>query len=310
MKYRLIKRLNQTVSEVGFGGWQLGNKQDWQDMDFENGVFLVKEAFSRGMNFFDTAPNYSGGMSERIIGEALKDVRTQVFINTKYGHSPERGYDFSEEHVEESVDHSLERLQTTYLDSIILHNPPRYILEGKTNHQEVFTDLKNKGKIRAWGVSIDSLEELEIVLENLDVDTIEIMFNISFQGPKQLFDEVKKRGILLIVKIPLDSGWLSGKYDENSTFTGIRSRWTKAEIKTRAEIIKRIKKIVKDDDLVPYALAFVLSFDAVTTIIPGTKNIKHLESNIAASEFSLQPDHLIGLEVLYDTYIKNLNLPW
>lgn len=310
MKYRLIGRLNQKVSEVGFGGWQLGNKQDWQDMDFDSGVALVKEAYKQGMTFFDTAPNYSGGKSEKIIGEAVKDFREEVFINTKYGHSPERGYDFSEEHVEESIDHSLERLQTTYIDSIILHNPPRYILEGKTNHQEVFTEMKQKGKIRAWGVSIDTLEELQVVLENLDVDTIELMFNINFQAPKVLFDEVKKRGILLIVKIPLDSGWLSGKYDENSTFSGIRSRWSKEDIKTRSDIITRIKKIVKDDNLVPYALAFVLSYDAVTTIIPGTKNINHLESNIAASDFKLKPNELVGLEILYSTYIKDKNLPW
>ncbi len=310
MKYRTIERLNAVVSEVGFGGWQLGNKQDWQDMNFDSGVALVKEAFNKGMTFFDTAPNYSGGMSEKIIGEALKEVRDKVFINTKYEHSPERGLDFSEEHIEDSVNHSLQRLQTTYLDSIILHNPPRYILEGKSKHEKAFSELKKKGKIKAWGVSIDTLEELQIVLENLDVDTIELMFNINHQAPKVLFDEIKKRGILLIIKIPLDSGWLTGKYDEQSTFTGIRSRWSKEDIATRAEIIKKIKKIVKSDNLVPFALAFVLSFDAVTTVIPGTKNSNHLDSNIAASDFKLSPDILIGLEILYDTYIKNINLPW
>ncbi len=309
MKFRTTKRLNMFLSEIGFGGWQLGNKENWTDMSFSDGVNLVKEAYKRGINVYDTAPNYAEGMSEEILGEALKEVRERVFINTKFGHSKD-GMDFSEAAIEKSINASMERLKTSYLDSVILHNPPQEILAGKTDHESVFKSLKEQGKIRFWGVSIDRLEELQLVLDALDVDVIEIMFNINHQEVKHLFNEIKKRSIILIIKIPLDSGWLTGKYDESSTFEGIRSRWTKEDIKARAEIITKIKKIVKHDDLVPFALSFILSFSAVTTVIPGIRKQSHLDSCIDASRFLIHPDIKKALEDLYETDIAKLKLPW
>lgn len=309
MKFRTTKRLNMNLSEIGFGGWQLGNKENWTDMSFSDGVALVKEAYERGINIFDTAPNYAEGMSEEILGEALKDVRERVFINTKFGHSKE-GMDFSEEAIEKSIKSSMERLKTKYLDSVILHNPPKEILMGKTNHESVFKSLKAQGMIKHWGVSIDHLEELQLVLDSLDVDVIELMFNINHQEVKHLFNEIKKRSIILIIKIPLDSGWLTGKYDESSTFEGIRSRWSKEDILVRANIIKKIKDIVKQDDLVPVAISFILSFSAVTAVIPGIRKQSHLNSCIDASRYMIHPNTKKALEDLYETLIAPLNIPW
>jgi len=166
------------------------------------------------------------------------------------------------------------------------------------------------GKIRGYGVSIDTLEELELVLSNWDVDVIEILFNIMHQSPKYLFDKVKERGILLAIKVPLDSGWLTGKYNSNSKFEGIRARWSQDVILKRAMIVDKIKAIVKDEDLVKYAIGFILSFDAVTTVITGVKNIQQLETNIKASEFKLSDELKRELERLYEEEIKPLNLPW
>ena len=310
MNKRYAKKLNVYVSEIGFGGWQLGNATSWGPMTFDEGVTLVKSAFAKGINFFDTAPGYSNGLSEKIIGEALKANRNEVFINTKFGHNHLNQTDFSEASIERSVNESLERLQTSYIDSVILHNPPRAILEGKTNHQAEFKRLKALGKIRGYGVSIDSLEELDLVLKHLDVDVIELLFNINAQAPKSLFDQVNAKGILLIAKVPLDSGWLSGKYSAHSAFNGIRSRWDHETIRNRAMIIDKIKVIVQDENLVPYALSFILSFKAITTVIPGTKDKAQLESNIEASRFQLSNDIKQKLEKLYDDEIKLLNLPW
>ncbi|AFG35285.1 aldo/keto reductase [Fervidobacterium pennivorans subsp. shakshaketiis] len=309
MNKRYVKRFNVYISEIGFGGWQLANPL-WGAMTYEEGVKLVRAAYEMGINFFDTAPGYSNGLSERIIGEALKDVRENVFINTKFGHNHLGETDFSEEAIERSINESLKRLQTTYIDSVILHNPPREILEGKTNHEEEFKKIKRMGKIRGYGVSIDTLEELELVLNNWDVDVIEILFNIIHQSPKYLFDKVKERGILLAIKVPLDSGWLTGKYNANSKFEGIRARWSQDVILKRAMIVDKIKTIVKDEDLVKYAIGFILSFDAVTTVITGVKNLEQLESNIKASEFELSDELKRELERLYEEEIKPLNLPW
>jgi aryl-alcohol dehydrogenase-like predicted oxidoreductase len=279
-------------------------------MTYEEGIELVRAAYEKGINFFDTAPGYSNGLSERIIGEALKDVRENVFINTKFGHNHLGETDFSEEAVERSINESLQRLQTTYVDSVILHNSPREILEGKTKHEKEFQRIKRMGKIRGYGVSIDTLEELELVLSNWDVDVIEILFNIIHQSPKYLFDKVKERGILLAIKVPLDSGWLTGKYNSDSKFEGIRARWSQDVILKRAMIVDKIKAIVKDEDLVKYAIGFILSLDAVTTVITGVKNIQQLEANIKASEFKLSDELKRELERLYEEEIKPLNLPW
>lgn len=307
---RYAKRLKVWISEIGFGGWQLGNDAIWGPMSFDEGVELVKTAYAKGINFYDTAPGYSNGLSEKIIGEALKTVRHEVFINTKFGHNHLNQTDFNVNAIEKSIDESLERLQTSYVDSVILHNPPREILEGKTNHQKEFLRLKQIGKIRGYGVSIDTLEDLDLVLNHLDVDVIEILFNINFQSPKALFDQVKAKGILLIAKVPLDSGWLSGKYNAQSQFTGIRSRWDQEVIHNRARIIDKIKAIVQDDNLIPTALGFILSFEAITTVIPGIKNNQQLDLNIEASRFPLNKAITEKLEKLYEDEIKPLHLPW
>jgi aryl-alcohol dehydrogenase-like predicted oxidoreductase len=309
MKYRDFRN-EIKISELGFGGWQLGNAHDWNNASYNNGVLLVREAYNNGVNFFDTAPNYSNGNSEKIIGEALKDVRDKVFINTKYGHWSNQETNYDSENIETSINQSLSRLKTNYLDSIILHNPPRYVLEGKTNHEEVFKRMISFGKIRYWGVSIDTVEEVELVLNNLDVDVIELFFNINFQAPKLLFNKIKEKGILLIIKIPLDSGWLTGKYDQSSKFKGIRSRWTKDDIDKRSKIVREIKSIVKDDYLVKYALAFVLGFSAVTTVIPGTKDLTQLYSNLESINYQLPIEIKEALEKLYEEKIKYMNLVW
>ncbi len=298
------------ISLLGFGGWQLGNKENWEGPGIEDGISLVKEAYEKGINFFDTAPNYGNGDSEIIIGKALKDVRKNVIINTKIGHGPNGENEFTPDGIRNSIKRSLKKLQTKYIDSVILHNPESYVLEGKSNLFDVLESEKNEGRIRHYGVSIDSLEELKTALKLKGIETIEIMFNIIHQEPKFVFDLVKKRKILLIIKVPLDSGWLTGKYNELSEFKGIRSRWDKETIEVRAHIVEKIKSIVNEDNLVGPALAFIKSFEAVTTIIPGVKNTQQLNDNIRNIDYDLTEKQIFELEKLYEDYIKHQNTPW
>lgn len=170
--------------------------------------------------------------------------------------------------------------------------------------------IKKEGLIKGYGFSIDSLSELKTVLDNNDVDTIEVMFNIVHQDPKYLFNEILNRGIFLIIKVPLDSGWLTGKYNKESEFTGVRARWTKDVKEIRQFILNQIREIIKDESMVKEALRFILSFHQVSTVIPGTKNIEQLEQNISASEYMMSPDTKFKLEELYEYKIKNLYTPW
>lgn len=311
MNKRYSKRLNTSVSEIGFGAWQLGSQGGtWDKMEQDYGIQLVQEAVNQGITFFDTAPGYSDGFSELVLGQALIGQRDKVHINTKIGHGPNGEYEFNKEGIKTSINRSLHKLQTDYLDSVILHNPERYILEGNTDLFEELQTYKDKGIIKGYGVSIDSLEELEIVLNNLEVDVIEIMFNMIHQEPRLLFDKVKDKGILLIIKIPFDSGWLTGRFNEETEFSGIRSRWNK-EVKTiRSGIVKKIQKILGKTNIVEEALQYILTYDSVTTIIPGTRTLGHLESNIKASKSKLSVDKVKAIEELYDKEIKFLDTPW
>lgn len=310
MKYKPYGNISATVSRLGFGGWQLGNKEFWGEMTFEAGVELVKEAILKGINFFDTAPGYANGMSERIIGEAIKDVREKVVINTKIGHKADGTTDFSVESLESQIRESLERLNTDYLDSVLLHNPDIEILMGKTQHFQELKRLKELGLIRAYGVSVDTYQELKTTIEKTDSQIIEVLYNVFFQAPSSLFMFLKMRKIGLIAKVPLDSGWLTGKYNQQSVFTGIRSRWDKDTIVRRSLLVDKLKQITNDEDLTKYALAFILKNDGVTTVIPGIKNSQQLDSNIAAEGFELSYQIQQKFIELYNQRIKNNPLPW
>ena len=179
MKKRFVKSINNEVSEIGFGTWQLAQNDTWGTMSEQDAINLVKTAYKSGVNMFDTAPGYGGGSSEKILGKALKGVREHVVINTKVGHGPNGEYEFTEEGIRTSIQRSMKNLQTNYLDSVILHNPNKTIQEGDSPLIDELRNAKQSGLIKGWGFSIDSLDELKLVLENNDdVDTIEIMFNI------------------------------------------------------------------------------------------------------------------------------------
>jgi aryl-alcohol dehydrogenase-like predicted oxidoreductase len=312
MRKRRFGNNSEQVSEIGLGTWQLGNNDSWHGPTIEESIGIIERAYNKGCNFFDTAPNYGGGNSEKVLGRGISElgIRKHVYINSKFGHWPNGEVDFDSSKIEKSVDSSLERLKTNYLDSIILHNPAFEILEGKTDHFEKLAKLKEKGKIKNYGVSVDSSQEMMTVMNHTDIQVIEVMFNLLYQEPKKAFQQAKEKGISIIVKVPLDSGWLTGKYDENSEFTGIRDRWTKEDKQLRSHLIGQIKNVVGTDDLIHQALKFILSFDEVTTIIPGAKNIEQLEHNLDASGEVLSDERKEAFEDLYDQYIKKENYSW
>lgn len=301
---------DKSISRLGFGAWPLGNISRGVKMSFEDGVTLVKKAIDKGVTFFDTAPNYASGESERILGEGLKGQRDNVVINSKFGHNEFGEMNFDESEIIPSIKRSLQRLKTDYLDSLLLHNPSMDILLGKTEHYKTLKEAKENGLIKTYGVSIDSKEELQAVLSYGDVDVIELLFNIFFQENRELLDEVKEKGIKLIVKVPLDSGWLTGTYHQNITFTGVKERWSKEDRIRREELVKQLADIVGDQALTKYAISFILSYDAVTTVIPGIRTIKQLEEHVASEQFVLSKETKKEIEQFYDHYIKKNPLSW
>lgn len=311
MKKRKLGNTGLAVSEIGFGSWQLGNTKDWKGSTDREAIELVHQAIEMGCNFFDTAPNYAGGKSEELLGKALKGRRDEVVISTKFGHFADGRTDYDPSLLRKSVENSLRLLQTDYVDSVLLHNPPFKMLNGHDEHFEILERLKNEGKIRAYGASVDRSEEMLELINTTDAQVIEVMFNILYQEPKEVFKLAQENGVGLIIKVPLDSGWLTGKYDQNSTFQGIRSRWSPEIIVKRSQLVEKIKAIkAPETSMVHEALRFILGFDAVSTVIPGIRNSEQLKTNLAASDQRMDLEQVKRYEEFYQQYLAQNNLPW
>ncbi|WP_040949322.1 aldo/keto reductase [Gorillibacterium massiliense] len=311
MKTRAYGQTGKSVSEIGFGAWQLGNSRDWEAMEDKAAITLVHEALERGINFFDSAPNYAGGKSEDLLGEALRGKREKAVISTKFGHTAEGKTDFSADKIRESLDQSLKRLKTDYVDSLLLHNPPFDHLDGKYGHYEVLEELKKEGKILAYGASVDSSKEMLELIRNTSVGVLEVMFNILYQETAEAFEMAREKGIALIIKVPLDSGWLSGKYNSASTFTGVRARWSPDVIRKRGALVEKIKGITGAElPLSISALRFILAHPEVTTVIPGIRNREQLADNVSASSGEMNEAVKKQLQDLWETEIRFADLGW
>ncbi|MBM7579666.1 aldo/keto reductase [Jeotgalibacillus terrae] len=311
MKQRYLGTTGIQVSEVGFGAWQLGNEKDWGSMTDAAAIHLVSEAMDAGCNFFDTAPNYGSGKSEELLGKAFKGKRDQVIISSKCGHHQNGEQSFDPDKLIESVEGSLQRLQTDYLDSLLLHNPPFSSLDGDSPQFEVLKKLKSQGKIRAYGASVDTGKEMYELLNKTDSQVIEVMFNLFHQEPADAMKSAAGKGVGVITKVPLDSGWLSGKYNTGSTFSGIRSRWSADEIEQRGKLVEQVRTILGEDvSMAQAALQFILSHTEVSTIIPGAKDIQQFNQNRSASEGRLSPEIISELKVFWRREVRNADLPW
>ncbi|MDE3741278.1 aldo/keto reductase [Maribacter polysaccharolyticus] len=313
MKYNRFIKEAPMVSEIGFGAWQLGVNSGWKGLTEKEVNEMIQKALELGMNFFDTAPNYGNGTSESRLGKALKQIdRSNIVINTKFGHTDTGKTNYNSNYIRESLEGSLKRLQVDYVDSLIIHNPPfEYIDGNKNDHYEILERLKEEGKIKAYGASLDTYKEMKLFMETTNCEVIEAFFNILHQDASRAFGMAQEKGVGIIAKIPLDSGWLSGRYNENSVFNGIRTRWSKDDIKTRAALVGKIKNLIPEGHaLAQIALAFCVAYDAVATVIPGNASITQLESNIESVKNPISKELVDTLEKFYQTEVKDLNLPW
>ena len=313
MKYKKYIKDSINVSEIGLGAWQLGQNSGWKSMSEVEAINLVHKSLDFGINFFDTAPNYGHGTSEERLGRALKGIdRSKIVINTKFGHTHTGDLNFNSDYIKESIEGSLKRLQVDYVDSLIIHNPPSEYFDGnKNDHYEILENLITEGKIKAYGASLDTYDDMKLLMETTNSKVIEAFFNIFHQDTLRGFEMAKNKEVGIIVKIPLDSGWLTGKYNAESRFNDIRSRWSEEDIKTRANLVNKVRAIIgSEENITQLAIAFCLYYEAVSTVIPGNINIEQLESNIQSADISISPNLIAKLENLYQAEIKYLNLPW
>lgn len=313
MEKRQLGKTGIEVSEIGFGAWQLGNENDWAVMSDAEAHRLVAQAVEMGVTLFDTAPHYAATHSERLLGEALPADKSGIVLVSKFGHTMSGAKDFRVESFWKSLEGSLERLRTDYLDVLLLHNPPMEVLSGEDPVWDALEEARTQGKIWHYGVSLDLAREIDACLNNTGSTVLEVLFNIFHQDARRAFPLVAEKGAGVIVKVPLDSGWLTGRFDAAHTFTNIRSRWTEEQRAQRAQLVSEIGWLTDaGDSLTHQSLAYTLSYDAVSCVIPGTRTLEQLRDNVAASGKRLGDKDRVRLEQLWDSLSdegKNL-LPW
>ena len=302
MKQRLFNRTGEEVSEIGLGTWQLGGA-DWGEVDESQALETLRAAAAGGVNFFDTADVYGLGQSEQFIGKFLQTTPGRKFVATKLGRFPEPGWpkNFTLDAMRGHTEASLSRLGVEALDLTQLHCIPTEVLrEG-----EVFESLrvlKREGKIKHFGASVESNEEALICLEQEDLSSLQIIFNIFRQKPIEFFEEAKRKGVALIVRLPLASGLLSGKFTRETQFAATDHRSFNREgqafnvgetfaglpFEKGVELADALRGFAPEGmTMAQFALRWILDFDAVSVIIPGASNPRQARANVSASD--LQP---------------------
>src|SRR3954449_6659178 len=219
MRTRILGRTGRDVSEIGFGAWQIG--ADWGAVGEDEALATLHAAADAGVTFFDTADVYGDGRSERLLGRLLRERAGEpITVATKMGRRLEQTVaNYSPEHFRAWNDRSRENLGVERLDLVQLHCPPTDLYY----HPEVFAELDAmvaEGRMAAYGVSVERVEEALKALEYPNVATVQLIFNPFRQRPGGLFfAEAARRGVGVIVRVPLASGLLSGKYTRETTFS-------------------------------------------------------------------------------------------
>ncbi|MEV6281895.1 aldo/keto reductase [Kribbella sp. NPDC051770] len=299
------------VSTIGLGAWQLGRSSSWPTgPDPDEAVRIVHAALDAGINFIDTAPAYADGQSELNVGTALQSVpREQVVLCTKVGPTHDGRTDWSVGAIATSVEGSARRMGVEHIDVVVLHSPPPEVLTS-AEHYAALETLRNKGLIRAFGASVDWDADVRTVLAT-DSQAAEVRMSALFQETWPSVAEAPAHGVGVIVKVPLESGWLSGRYDAGSTFDDVRSRWSAEDVALRAGLVDELRELLPSGvSLVDAAVQFLLANDGVSTVIPGTRSVDHLETSIDSAANPLPAETVEAIRAWYANRLGNQHLDW
>ncbi len=314
MKTRALGTTDIDVSEIGLGAWQLVRSSQWPDgPDEQQAVRLVHAALAAGVTFIDTAPGYAEGRSETTLGTALGGGRRDgAVLCTKFGHLADGTSDWASGSIEASVLASAKRLGTDYLDIVLLHSPPPEVLDGShSEHYAVLEGLKQRGIIRAYGASVDWSADVDTVLQTSASQALEVRMSALFQETWPAVERARERGVGAIVKVPLESGWLSGRYTAETVFSGVRSRWSRQDIATRASLVDQFRSLLPEAVSVPQgALRFLLANDGVSTVIPGARTIELLLDSIAAAAEPLPTEAVAAIRKFSAAMLEDGFLEW
>jgi myo-inositol catabolism protein IolS len=300
MKYRRLGKTGMKVSVIGLGTWQFGG--EWGKSFDQNEVdAMLRQAKEVGINLIDTAECYGDHLSEQLIGGFIaKDRREDWVIATKFGHHfhgfRERTQEWSAQDALKQLDDSLRALRTDYVDLYQFHSGTDEVFDN----DELWTALDKQvqaGKIRHLGISIGSNQNIHQTdaATQYHAKAIQVVYNRLDRAPEeQVFPSCIRQDLGVLARVPLASGYLSGKYKPGTEFTGedVRAFHDRAETERKLKLVEDIARteVPQGVDMARWALAWCLKHPAVTTVIPGCKNVEQVLANAAAAELEIVRD--------------------
>ncbi|ULL14264.1 aldo/keto reductase [Paenibacillus sp. H1-7] len=299
MKYRQLGSTELSVSEVSFGTWAIGGS--WGKKNDSESLRALDRAMEAGVNFFDTADVYGDGHSEQLLAKATIGKQDSIHIATKFCragdiHDPSI---YSEASVRAYCEQSLKRLERERIDLYQIHCPPIAILRDGSVF-EVLDKLRAEGKIREYGVSVETVEEGLLCLQYPGVKALQVIYNLFRQKPEQeLFPQAHARGVGILVRLPLASGLLTGKFSETAKFDAddhrtynrngesfnVGETFAGLPFEKGVSLSRSLHWIAEGrGNMTRASLRWILDNPNITCVIPGFKNTAQVEDNLGALE--------------------------
>ncbi|ULJ73836.1 aldo/keto reductase [Rhizobium gallicum] len=320
MKQHSFGRMPFSVTNVGFGAWQIGGS--WGEVSEADGRAALNAALDAGITFIDTADVYGDGRSEKIVADVLKSRGgTRPMIATKAGRrlNPHVAGGYTKANLEGFIDRSLKNLQVDSLDLVQLHCPPTEVLY-RSQVFDGLNELQKAGKIKGYGVSVSTVEEGLKAIEFPGVESIQIIYNIFRQRPDRLFfQEARRRNVAVIARVPLASGLLSGKITRDTKFASddhrnfnrhgeafdVGETFAGVPFEVGLQAVEEVRKLVPQGaSMAAFALRWILMNDAVTVVIPGARNAEQARANAAAADLApLSHDVMDATREIYERLI-------
>ncbi|MBO3742458.1 aldo/keto reductase [Actinoplanes flavus] len=318
MENRSFRKLGRTVGVVGLGAWQLG--ADWGQVSEADAHATLQAAVDAGVTFIDTADVYGDGRSEQIIGSFLKD-RPGLTVFTKMGRRlPQEPGNYHLDNFRAWTDRSRANLGVDTLDLVQLHCPPTAVYSSDEVFDALDTLVQEK-RIAAYGVSVERVEEALTAIARPGVASVQIILNAFRLKPlERVLPAAAEAGVGIIARVPLASGLLSGRYDENTTFSAddhrnynrhgeafdVGETFSGVDFRTGLEAVGRLRPLVPAGvTMAQFALRWIIDQPAVTVVIPGARNPEQARANAAAADVpALSPETREMITAVYDELIR------
>jgi aryl-alcohol dehydrogenase-like predicted oxidoreductase len=318
MEQRRIERLGRSVSVVGLGTWQLG--ADWGTVTPQAAHAVLDAAVDAGVTFFDTADVYGDGRSEQFCG-GLHARHPEILVATKMGRRVEQlPENYNREAFRAWNERSRANLEVERIDLVQLHCPPDEVYEDDATF-EALDELVDDGHIRAYGVSVETCSQALRAIARPRVASVQIILNCFRLKPlEQVLPVAHEAGVGIIARVPLASGLLSGRYDEQTTFApddhrsynrhgeafDVGETFAGVPYETGLAAARELGQLLdRGTTLAQFALRWVIDQPGVSTVIPGARNVEQVRQNVAAATLApLRPDQLEGVAEVYDRLIR------